>query len=108
MARRSPGFASVVVAIQSCGHLGALGEEADRVLLLAVNTVLLAGGTVLLALPVGVVAAVLLFRSALPGRRALRFLVVLALFVPLPLLVAAWQNAFGVGGWLLVNGATTI
>src|SRR5437773_4524738 len=90
-----------LVDLVSRGHVGALGEDADRLLWLAANTILLAGGTVLLALPVGVVAAVLLFRTDLPGRRALRFLVVVALFVPLPLVVAAWQNAFGVGGWLV-------
>src|SRR5262245_50477950 len=80
-----------LVDLVSRGHLGTLGEDADRFLLLAGNTALLAGGTALLALPVGILAAVLLFRSDLPGRRALRFLVVMSLFVPLPLILAAWQ-----------------
>src|SRR5437773_1869320 len=90
-----------LVDLVSRGHVGAMGDHADHFFSLALNTLFLCGGTALVALPTGVFAAVLLFRTDLPGRRALRFLVVVALFVPLPLIVAAWQNAFGVGGWLV-------
>jgi iron(III) transport system permease protein len=57
---------------------------------------------VALALPVGVVAAVLLYRTDLPLRRGLRFLTLLTLFIPLPLFTSAWQAALGTGGWLPV------
>lgn len=74
--------------------------EADRLLLLARNTVLLVALTLTLALPAGVVGAVLLFRTDLPLRRALAFLAVVALFVPLPLFASGWQAVLGSGGLL--------
>src|SRR5205085_83788 len=58
----------------------------------------LAGGTLALTLPAGIVLAALLYRSDLPGRVALRRLNVVALFVPLPLFATAWQAAVGVTG----------
>ncbi|HJT77583.1 MAG TPA: hypothetical protein VJ739_10325, partial [Gemmataceae bacterium] len=76
--------------------------EWPRILQLARNTLLLVGGTLLLALPLGVAGAVLLYRTDLPGRKALRFLAVLTLFVPLPLFASGWEAALGSGGWLPV------
>src|SRR5438128_2554040 len=78
------------------GRIGTLWSD-DRLLGLATNTLLLAGGTMALALPLGIAAAILLFRTDLPFRRAFTFLTVLALFVPLPLVVAAWLATFGGG-----------
>jgi iron(III) transport system permease protein len=72
--------------------------EGDRLLALAGNTALLVGGVLLLALPLGTAAAVLLYRTDLPLRRALRVVVVLALFVPLPLFTSGWQAVLGGGG----------
>jgi iron(III) transport system permease protein len=43
---------------------------------------------------------VLLYRTDLPGRRSLRLLTVLTLFVPLPLFTSGWQTVLGAGGWL--------
>lgn len=74
--------------------------EAERLLLLARNTLLLIAGTLALTLTVGVPAAVLLYRTDLPLRRLFRFLVLLSLFVPLPLAASAWQATFGSGGLL--------
>jgi iron(III) transport system permease protein len=74
--------------------------EAGRLLGLASNTLLLIGGTLALALPAGVIAAVLLYRTDLPLRGAFRFVTVLTLFVPLPLFASAWQAVLGSGGWL--------
>jgi iron(III) transport system permease protein len=82
-------------------------DDADRLIELEVNTALLVGGTVALALPAGVAGAVLLYRSDLPGRWAFRFLTVLMLFVPLPLFVSAWQAALGIGGLLPLRVWTT-
>jgi iron(III) transport system permease protein len=76
--------------------------EGGRLLLLARNTLLLVGGTLLFVMPAGVAGAFLLYRSDLPGQRALRFLTVLTLFVPLPLFASGWQAALGSGGWLPV------
>jgi iron(III) transport system permease protein len=61
-------------------------------------------GTLALCLPPGVVAAVLLYRTDLPGRRFLRGLTLLTLFVPLPLFATAWQVVLGPEGWLPAPG----
>jgi len=82
-------------------------EETDRLALLARNTLLLVAGTLALATPPGVLAAVLLYRTDLPLRRWLRFLVVLTLFIPLPLFASGWQAALGSGGWLPFTVWTT-
>src|SRR4051794_29337612 len=73
---------------------------AGRLLLLLGNTLLLVAGTVAVALPLGTAAAVLLYRTDLPGRRALRLLTLAALFVPLAVQASAWQAALGSGGLL--------
>ncbi len=90
----------VLVALPLLAPLLELLRLLDRLAHLAGNTLLLVGGTLALALPLGTAAAVLLFRTDLPLRRGLRSLTVLALFVPLPLLTSAWQAALGSGGWL--------
>jgi iron(III) transport system permease protein len=71
----------------------------DRLLTLAGNTLFLVAGTLAVALPLGTAAAVLLYRTDLPLRGFFRFLTVLTLFVPLPVLTTAWQAALGSGGW---------
>jgi iron(III) transport system permease protein len=74
--------------------------EAGRILGLVRNTLALVGGTLALALPAGVLGAVLLYRTDLPLRRLLRLLALLTLFVPLPLFTSGWQAVLGSGGWL--------
>jgi iron(III) transport system permease protein len=74
--------------------------EGGRLLGLARNTLLLVAGTLALALPAGVVGAVLLYRTDLPGRDFFRFVALLTLFVPLPLFASGWQAALGSGGLL--------
>jgi iron(III) transport system permease protein len=75
-------------------------DEPERLRALAGTTFILIGGTLALAMPLGIAGAVLLYRTDLPFRRGLRFLVVLSLFVPLPLFTSAWQAVLGTGGWL--------
>lgn len=82
------------------GGGGDVWSEHARIALLAGNTLLLVGGTLLLTLPAGIACAFLLFRTDLPLRELWRFITVLALFVPLPLLASGWQAALGSGGWL--------
>ena len=60
---------------------------------------LCAAGACAIALPLGVVLAVLLFKTDVPGRRAATLLVVGMLFVPLYLVTGAWDAGFGVQGW---------
>jgi iron(III) transport system permease protein len=74
--------------------------EAPRIRLLAQNTCFLVAGTLAAAMPLGVVAAVLLYRCDLPGRHLWRLLTILTLFVPLPLFTSGWQTVLGSGGWL--------
>jgi iron(III) transport system permease protein len=76
------------------------GSELGRLLTLGENTALLVLGTLAVAMPLGVAAAVLLYRTDLPGRGILRGLAVLSLFVPLAVLTTAWQSALGGEGWL--------
>src|SRR5262249_5814563 len=75
-------------------------SERERFLALGGNTLALVTGTLALTLPVGIVGAILLYRTDLPGRRVLRLLIVLALFVPLPLFASGWQAALGSAGFL--------
>jgi iron(III) transport system permease protein len=75
-------------------------QESPRLLALLRNTLLLIGGTLALALPLGIAGAVLLYRTDLPFRRLLRLVTILTLFVPLPLFTSGWQAALGSGGWL--------
>jgi iron(III) transport system permease protein len=74
--------------------------EWDRLLDLAKNSIALTLGTVVVAVPLGSAAGLLLHRSDLPGKSLFRNLMILALFVPLPLLASAWQSALGSSGWM--------
>src|SRR5438270_6207112 len=69
--------------------------EHERILSLAATTLELIAGTLVVALPLGVAGAVLLYRTDLPFRHGLRILTLLTLFVPLPLFTSAWQAALG-------------
>jgi len=73
-------------------------NEVDRVAELVANTLALCALTLLFVLPPGLVLAMLLYRTDLPGRRLFRSVLAIALFVPLPLFALAWQSAGG-GGW---------
>jgi len=75
-------------------------REGDRLVALLDTTARLAGLVWLLAVPLGGVLGFLLFRSDVPLRRLWLAALVLALFVPLPLLASAWQAVFGSGGFL--------
>ncbi|HZV07121.1 MAG TPA: hypothetical protein VE999_18715 [Gemmataceae bacterium] len=78
--------------------------EAPRWLTLARNTCLLLLGTLAVSMPLGVAAAVLLYRTDLPGRHLWRLVTLLTLFVPLPLFTSGWQAMLGSGGWLPLPG----
>lgn len=78
-------------------------QETGRLASLAENTLCLVVGTLAFAIPAGTLSAILLYRTDVPGRSIFQFLAILALFVPMPFLVTAWQSAFGAGGWLSVD-----
>ncbi|HTK77756.1 MAG TPA: hypothetical protein VL371_20990, partial [Gemmataceae bacterium] len=73
-------------------------RDVPRLLVLLRNTLALAVGVVVVALPLGLVLAVLLYRSHLPGRHVLRSLLVVSLFIPLPLVTTAWQATLDLAG----------
>jgi iron(III) transport system permease protein len=84
-------------------HAWAALLETDRLLKLASTTTLLLAGTIALAVPLGAVLGLLLFRTDLPGAGAWRLLLLAALFLPLPLVASGWQMAgqfFHLSGWL--------
>jgi iron(III) transport system permease protein len=87
---------SPLIQLISCRSWSAWTEW-DRLLVLAGNTAGLCGLTLLLAVPPGLVLAILLFRTDLPARRFLRSTLGICLFVPLPLFALAWQSLGG--GW---------
>jgi iron(III) transport system permease protein len=66
-----------------------------RPLRLALETIGLVLATETIALPLGILLAVLLFRTDLPGRHWILALIALTAFVPLPLHATAWLGAFG-------------
>ena len=66
---------------------------------LALNTLVLAGVTCAISLPLGAGLAWLLVRTDLPGRKAALGLLGVMLFVPLYVQAAAWQAGFGLQGW---------
>src|SRR5262245_6516471 len=63
------------------------------------NTALLASGACLVALPLGTLLAVAIFKTDVPGRRVAVLLLVGMLFVPLYLITGAWDAGFGIQGW---------
>lgn len=75
----------------------------DRTLLLVRNTLKLALGSCCLALPMGTLLAVLLWRTNVPGRRGALAVLVAMLFIPLYLQAAAWDAGFGMQGWFSVQ-----
>lgn len=74
-----------------------------RTFQLAQNTLLLALGTCGLALPIGTLLAVLLWRTDVPERRGALALLAAMLFVPIYLQAAAWDAGFGLQGWFSVQ-----
>ena len=79
---------------------GRLGRPAR----LAVETLTLVLLTEAMALPVGILLSLLLFRTDLWGRRVLIAVLGIAAFVPLPLHATAWLGALGNAGRMQAIG----
>lgn len=73
-------------------------DDAYRLFHLSLNTFILCAATAALSLPPGLCLAVLLFRTSFFARRCIFFLLTLALFVPLPVLISSWQGLLGADG----------
>jgi iron(III) transport system permease protein len=74
--------------------------EIERLATLGKTTVLVAGGVLVVGLLSGIILAILLFRTDLPLRQFLAAIMLIAAFVPLPVLASVWQATLGPGGWL--------
>lgn len=72
---------------------------------LLINSSLLAGGAVLVSVPLGTLLALGVTKTSLPGRGFIKWLMIGLIFVPLYVQAAAWQAAWGHNGWLLPSGA---
>ena len=94
--RRKPLLIVLVLGLFAAMPL-ALGD--GRTARLAINTLLLAGAVVAVSVPLGTLAAFLLARTDLPGRKLFFALLAGLLFVPLYVQVGAWQAGFGMQGW---------
>ena len=81
-------------------ELGLFMASAPRVRGLLANTWLLILGTLAISLPLGTLLAVLVAKTDVVGRKWLGRLLLSLLLVPLYVQTAAWQAAFGWGGWL--------
>jgi iron(III) transport system permease protein len=77
-----------------------LATASARLRGLFLNSALLAGGALAVALPVGTLLGVVVAKVDVPGRRLLAWLLVGLLFVPLYAYAGAWQSVLGLGGWL--------
>jgi iron(III) transport system permease protein len=86
----TPLLAGGVVALVACG---------ERVRGILFNTLQLASAATAIALPLGVLVALLLVKTTLPGRGGMLALWRAMIFVPLFVHVAGWQAGFGVDGW---------
>ena len=75
---------------------------------LALETTGLVLATEAIALPLGILLAILLFRTDLWGRHVLLALVALAAFVPMPLHATAWLGALGNAGRMQALGMRPI
>lgn len=67
-------------------------DEADRLMELARTSFLLCALTLAAALPAGVLLGFLLARTDLPCRRLFLLLILLAFFLPVPLVAAGWRT----------------
>jgi iron(III) transport system permease protein len=94
------GVPALLPVWQLCLHPGAwqAWSEFERLTALGIESIKLAGGSIALALPLGVICALLLERTRLPGKAYFRFAILLGLFIPLPLYASAWQGAFSASG----------
>ena len=75
---------------------------------LALETIGLVLATEAIALPIGVLLAVVLFRTDVWGRRGLLAIIALAAFVPMPLHATAWLGALGNAGRMQALGVRPI
>ncbi len=102
--------ADLSTALDPAGTAALLRETQGlaRPVRLGLETIGLVLATEAIALPVGVLLAIFLFRTDLWGRRVVLALIALAAFVPLPLHATAWLGALGNAGRMQALGVRPI
>jgi len=92
---------TLLVAAGAIALLGSvtLWQLEPRVGRLWLNTAWLAVGACLVALPLGTLAAVIIWKTDAPARKLIALIFVGMLFVPLYLVAGAWDAGFGIQGW---------
>lgn len=88
--------------------LGCLLAAGERVRGILWNTCWLSGASATIAVPLGVIVALLLTKTDLPGRRPLLAAFAVLLFMPLYLHAAGWQAALGVAGWFTPQASSPL
>ncbi len=93
-----------LLGVSLMGYAVCLVVASVRLRGLLLNSTWLAGGALLISLPIGTLLAVAITKTSLWGRRWLERLLIVLLFVPLYVQATAWQAAVGQGGWLVDDG----
>jgi iron(III) transport system permease protein len=91
-------FALLLAVLTALG-LVTLWQADPRVGRIWLNTALLAAGAIAIAVPLGTLAAVAIFKTDVLGRRLAAVLFTGMLFVPLYVVTGAWDAGFGIQGW---------
>src|SRR4029078_8346538 len=104
---RGPKISNIIVLLCPAAAVLAITvaapAESRRAML---NSAILAGGAVCIALPLGTLLAVLLARVNLAGRRLAAASIGVLLFLPLYVQLSAWDAAIGKLGWFtLAHGS---
>ncbi len=97
--RRLPPGLTVLLACLTAGVLAAMVWLDPRAGGLWLHTAGLVGGVLALALPLGVLLALAIVKTDVPGRRAAGVLLAVMVLVPLYLVAGAWDAGFGIQGW---------
>lgn len=92
--------ARILLVASMLGWLVCLAIAGPRLRGLLVNSALLAGGTLLLSVPIGTFLAVVVAKTSVWGKRWLERGLIVLLCVPLYVQATAWQATAGQGGWL--------
>jgi len=90
----------LLLAASLLGWAICLAVASVRLRGLLINSTLLAGGTLLISLPLGTFLGVAIAKTSLWGRGLLQRSLIGLLFVPLYVQAAAWQAVAGQMGWL--------
>lgn len=87
-------LASPLLALANQPAAFATWFESHRLLTLIASSAGLVLGTVIIAVPLGVLGAIAIERGSPYGGNALRMLIAIGVFVPLPVFATAWQTVF--------------